>query len=63
MPLKDKVLAAEAIWADIFRENESSDIPEWHKDILETREKLIADGSARFVDWEDAKAQIRSAVE
>jgi len=63
MPLKDKILAAEAIWADICRENEEVEIPEWHKEILDEREKKIADGTAKFINWEEAKAQIRSSVE
>ncbi|MEK7229203.1 MAG: addiction module protein [Candidatus Binatota bacterium] len=33
--------------------------PAWHKDILDERRQRIAEGKARFVDWEKAKAEIR----
>ena len=37
-------------------------VPQWHKDILDEREQQITDGKAKFIDWEDAKKQIRAAV-
>jgi hypothetical protein len=39
------------------------EVPQWHKDLLEEREGLIADGQARFIEWEDAKKQIKEALE
>ena len=52
----------EAIWDDISSVEENLEIPQWHKDILNEREQLIADGKARFIDWEEAKEQIKQAV-
>jgi hypothetical protein len=63
MPLHEKLLVMEAIWDDISREEEKLEVPEWHKDVLDEREKLIASGKAQFVDWEDAKKQIKEATE
>jgi hypothetical protein len=62
MPLKEKVLAAEAIWADICIENEPEEIPEWHKEVLDSRQQKIASGSTEFIDWEEAKSQIRNST-
>jgi hypothetical protein len=62
LPLQEKLIAMEAIWDDISRVEESVEIPQWHKDLLDEREQLIADGSARFIDWEEAKEQIKQAV-
>jgi hypothetical protein len=36
--------------------------PHWHESILEQREKSIATGEARFIDWELAKIEIRKKV-
>ena len=36
--------------------------PEWHREVLEERERRIASGEARFSDWEQAKADIRKRV-
>ncbi|HSI14033.1 MAG TPA: addiction module protein [Chthoniobacter sp.] len=33
--------------------------PAWHREVLEERERLIASGEARFIDWEQAKEEIR----
>jgi len=62
LPLQEKLIAMEAIWDDISRVEESVEIPQWHKDLLDEREQLIADGKARFIDWEEAKEQIKQAV-
>jgi len=63
MPLHEKLLVMEAIWDDISREEENLDVPQWHKDTLDERERLIAEGQAQFVDWEEAKRQIKEATE
>lgn len=63
LPLHEKLLAMEAIWDDISRAEAVLEVPQWHKDILDERERLIAEGKARFIDWEDAKKQIRQAVQ
>ncbi len=63
LPLHEKLLAMEAIWDDISREEANLELPQWHKDILDERERLIAEGKARFIDWEDAKKQIMQAVQ
>ncbi|MFM8982575.1 MAG: addiction module protein [Spartobacteria bacterium] len=62
LSLQEKLIAMEAIWDDISRVEESVEIPQWHKDLLDEREQLIADGKARFIDWEEAKEQIKQAV-
>jgi hypothetical protein len=33
-------------------------VPQWHKDILDERRRLIEEGKAQFIDWETAKKQI-----
>ena len=62
LTLQEKLIAMEAIWDDISSVEENLEIPQWHKDILNEREQLIADGKARFIDWEEAKEQIKQAV-
>lgn len=63
MPLHEKLLVMEAIWQDISREEQTLEVPQWHKDILDERDRLIAEGKAQFIDWEDAKKQIREAIQ
>ena len=62
LPLHEKLAAMEAIWADLSRDEEAVEVPEWHKDILDERERLVAEGKAEFLDWEVAKKQISDAT-
>ena len=62
LPLQEKLLVMEALWSDLSQSEESIEVPQWHKDILDEREKLIAQGESQFTDWEDAKKEILAAV-
>lgn len=62
MTLHEKLAVMESLWEDLARSPESIESPSWHKDILDERRRRIADGTARFVDWETAKAAIRKKV-
>ena len=63
LPLHEKLLVMEAIWDDISGEEQNLEVPQWHKEVLDERERLLAEGKAQFVDWEDAKRQIDEATQ
>ncbi len=52
----------EVLWEDISRHPDALESPEWHKDVLQEREKKIVSGEAHFSDWETAKTDIRKRV-
>jgi len=58
MTLPEKLRMMEALWDDLCR-HDAVPIPQWHKEILDERRRLIDEGKARFIDWETAKSQIR----
>ena len=58
MPLHEKLLTMEALLENLASSEESIEIPDWHKDVLDQRELLIAEGKAHFIDWEQAKKEI-----
>jgi hypothetical protein len=58
MTLEEKLRAMEALWDDLCRRG-AIPVPQWHKDILDERQRLIDEGKAEFIDWETAKKQIR----
>jgi putative addiction module component (TIGR02574 family) len=62
LPLREKLMVMEALWESIAREEDQLEVPQWHKDILDEREKLVQEGQAKFVDWEAAKQQIREST-
>lgn len=62
LPLKEKLFVMEALWDDLSQAGGDLPVPQWHQDILDEREAQIAAGTAKFVDWEAAKQEIRAAV-
>ncbi len=58
MTTAEKLRAMEALWENLCRRDEDVPVPQWHKDLLDERERLVRDGKARFIDWETAKKQI-----
>jgi hypothetical protein len=62
MTVSEKLQLMEALWADLSRDPDTLESPEWHREILEERERKIAAGEARFSGWEQAKADMRKRV-
>jgi hypothetical protein len=62
MTREEKLRALEALWEDLSRDCEQLPVPQWHKDVLAERERLVAQGKARFIDWETAKRRIARRV-
>jgi len=58
MSLEEKLRAMEELWDDLCRREDAIPVPQWHKDLLDERERLIQEGKATFVDWETAKKRI-----
>ena len=62
MTVKEKLQAMEELWSDLCSNQNQIPVPQWHKDILDRREKLIKEGKATFVDWETAKKRIADRI-
>jgi Putative addiction module component len=60
MTLEEKLQAMEALWDDLSRNPDSIESPSWHEDVLRERQQRVDSGEASFMDWEQAKAYIRS---
>ncbi len=58
-PLAEKLRVMEIVWEDLARRDEV-EVPDWHKELLDGREKLVESGATKFVDWEEAKKMLRS---
>ena len=63
LPLQEKLYVMEMLWSELCRDEGDVEVPQWHKDLLDEREKLVASGQAAFIPWEEAKKQIRQAVQ
>jgi hypothetical protein len=62
MAVAEKLMAMEMLWDDLCRDESQIPVPEWHKQLLDERERQIESGEAKFVDWEIAKARIRDRI-
>ena len=62
MTIKEKLAVMESLWDDLSSSPDSIVSPEWHKEILEQRREKVEDKTARFVDWEAAKTEIRKKL-
>ena len=62
MPLREKLFIMEALWEELRHDESSVEVPQWHKDLLDERERLLAEEKTRFIPWEEAKKQIREAT-
>ncbi len=62
MSVEEKLRAMELLWENLQRDGEKIPVPQWHKDLLDQRERLIAEGKAHFEDWETAKKSIEKSI-
>ena len=62
LPLPEKLALLEAVWSELASDPDTVEVPDWHKDILDERQRLLEQGSALVLDWELAKEQIYRMV-
>ena len=62
MTLQEKLAAMESLWEDLARTPEAIESPTWHKEVLEERLRLLAEGKTQFIDWETAKEALRKKL-
>lgn len=62
MTTGEKLQAMELLWDDICRNVPNLAPPDWHGDILKEREKRVKEGTEKFVDWKQAKNDIRNSI-
>ena len=63
MSTSDKLSVMEKLWDDLCKDPDSIPSPAWHKNILETREREVTEGKAKFYTLDAAKKKIRDQVE
>lgn len=55
----DKLRLIEQFWEELSLDPQEITSPAWHADALAEAENAVAEGKARFLDWEQAKDQLR----
>ena len=59
MRTAEKLHALDVIWESLCRRPNDVPSPSWHADVLRNREKSVQDGSSKFIDWAEAKQNLR----
>ncbi len=54
-----RVELMEQLWKAMSQRPEEVEPPHWHLEVLKERERALANGEIEFIDWEDAKVNIR----
>ena len=63
MTVEEKLKAMEAIWRSLSTREEQVPVPDWHKQVLDERQRQIDAGEARFVSLEEMKERVRKRTE
>lgn len=62
MTTAEKLRVMETLWADLSRNEQEIESPEWHEQVLRERDERVRTGQESFIDWETAKQQLRDRL-
>ena len=63
MTVEEKLRAMEAIWRSLSKLEDQVPVPDWHKQVLDERQRQIDAGEATFVSLEEMKERVRKRTE
>jgi len=58
MDISEKLQAMEMLWDDLRQHYDAVQSPQWHRDLLESRETQVKNGTMVFEDWAKVKAHL-----
>ena len=58
MSLQEKLVAMELLWADLSTTPDQVVSPAWYGEELLRRREQVQQGSAKFLNWDDAIAEL-----
>ena len=58
MSVAEKVRLLESVWESLCAHPGDVQSPEWHREVLEDRRRLLEDGRLTLSAWADAKARL-----
>lgn len=63
MSVLEKLRLMEDLWHDLSQNESNIASPAWHGAVLAERERKLASGEDKLVDWETAKRELRAKLE
>ena len=58
MTFIEKIQTMELLQDDLCQQPDKVESPNWHLDTLKYRQRLIKEGKAEYLNWEDVKKEI-----
>jgi putative addiction module component (TIGR02574 family) len=55
LPVKEKLQIMEVLWEDLRSQVQEEPVPEWHKELLDNRQKAVEAGREKILDWDQIK--------
>jgi putative addiction module component (TIGR02574 family) len=62
LSVAQKLQLMEAIWDDLCRSGREIHSPEWHRQVLEARQRRADQDPSLFSDWNQARQRIRDSL-
>lgn len=62
MTTAEKLRAMEVLWADLTRTADAFESPAWHETVLRDRDQRVAEGKEAYLNWDDAKRELRDRL-
>jgi len=63
LSLSEKLNLLESVWTELSSDPDAIGVPQWHKDILDERQRGLEQGTTKILDWDLAKEQIRHRIQ
>lgn len=58
MSRDEQLLAMEVLWEELSRDDQQIESPVWHKEVLEDRQSMVAEGSASYQTVDELKKRL-----
>jgi len=62
LSVTEKIQVMESLWDSLCTDADNINSPAWHSEELQQREEMLNDGTDTFIDWNDAKKDIRNQL-
>jgi len=62
LTIQEKIQIMESLWAELSKNVDKIESPEWHKKILQDRENDLKEGKDQLIDWDTAKNNIHKSI-
>ena len=62
MNTAEKLFVMKQLWDNLCHQAEPMQSPEWHREVLQVREKQVRYGTSKLSDWSETKKRIEDRI-